>query len=192
VARPEAARLLMGGAGDLARHVIRAHAQVRPVRGGLIWNRAPGRAARLAKALRISKTRIEATDDLEGAVRGADVICCATLSDEALIRGEWLPDGAHLGLFGGVRPEMREADDDCLSRARVFVDSRDAALSAAGELVQAIAAGTFDPQDVAADLFDLARGERAGRRHYDQITLFKAVGAAVEDLAAAELVYETA
>ena len=116
----------------------------------------------------------------------------ATLADAPVIQGEWLPDGAHVTLCGGFQPDMREADDACLARARVFVDCRDAALRDAGELVQAIAADAFDPSDIAADLFDLARGERAGRRYYDQITLFKAVGAAIEDLAAAELAYETA
>ncbi|MEM6492463.1 MAG: ornithine cyclodeaminase family protein, partial [Pseudomonadota bacterium] len=192
LARSDASRLLMVGAGDLAPQLIAAHCHIRPIRQVLIWNRTPDRAARLAKAMRLPKVEISATEDLEGAVRGADLICCATLSEAPLIRGEWLAPGAHLSLLGGFRPEMREADDDCLARARVFVDDRDAALESAGDLTQPVAAGAFDPDDIAADLFDLARGERAGRRHYDQITLFKAVGAAIEDLAAAELVYETA
>jgi len=105
LARPDASRLLMVGAGDLAPHLIRAHAQVRPIREVLIWNRSPDRALRLAKALQLPKIKIDATDDLEGAVRGADVVCSATLSDEALIRGEWLPDGAI------TRDEIKAARD---------------------------------------------------------------------------------
>jgi ornithine cyclodeaminase len=134
--------------------------------------------------------KVEATGDLEGAVKGADIVSCATLSTQPLIKGAWLRPGQHLDLVGAFRPDMRESDDGAVRRARVFVDTRDGALSEAGDIVQAVASGALNPEDVAGDLFELTRGERAGRRFYDQITLFKSVGTALEDLAAAQLAVE--
>jgi ornithine cyclodeaminase len=95
--------------------------------------------------------------------------------------------GVHLDLVGGFRPDMREADDDCIRRARIFVDTRDGAIHEAGDIVQPIEAGLLREDDIAGDLFDLTRGSRAGRRYHDQITLFKSVGSALEDLAGAQL-----
>jgi ornithine cyclodeaminase len=169
-----------------------AHASVRPICNVLIWGRSPDKAARLAKRLDRPDFRVAATDHLEAAVRGAHVISCATLSKGPLVRGDWLQPGQHLDLVGAFRPDMRESDDTAIRRARVFVDTRDGALAEAGDIVQPIESGVLDPDDVAGDLFDLTRGERAGRRFYDQITLFKSVGTALEDLAAAELAAERA
>ncbi|MEI9983266.1 MAG: hypothetical protein WDN69_08710 [Aliidongia sp.] len=101
-----------------------------------------------------------------------------------------MPKGMHLDLVGGFTPEMREADDDCVSRARVFVDTRDGATVEAGDIVQPLANGRLALDDIAGDLIELARGSRAGRRYYDQITLFKSVGTAHEDLAAAVLLID--
>jgi ornithine cyclodeaminase len=192
LSRPDSARLLMVGTGALAPHLVAAHCAVRPIRQVLIWGRSPGKAERLAKALKLKGVTVAAAEELSEAVPGADIVSCATLSEEPLIRGAWLAQGQHLDLVGAFRPEMRESDDACLQRARVFVDTREGALADAGDLLQPIAAGTFDPADIAADLFELTRGERAGRRFYDQITLFKSTGSALEDLAAAQLVVERA
>lgn len=192
LSRPDCERFLMIGTGSLAPYLIMAHASVRPICNVLIWGRSPDRAARLAKRLDRPDFRVAATDDLEAAVRGAHVISCATLSKDPLVRGEWLQPGQHLDLVGAFRPDMRESDDAAIRRARIFVDTRDGALAEAGDIVQAIESGVLDPDDVAGDLFDLTRGERAGRRFYDQITLFKSVGTALEDLAAAELAAERA
>jgi len=125
-------------------------------------------------------------------VRGAHVVSCATLSFEPLIRGEWLPLGVHLDLVGGFTPERREADDEAVRRARIFVDTREGAVKEAGDIVQPLRAGIIGEDDIAGDLFELTRGTRAGRRYHDQITLFKSVGTALEDLAAAQLAYERA
>jgi len=192
LSRPDCERLLMVGTGSLAPYLVMAHAAVRPICNVLIWGRSPDKALRLAKRLDRPDFRVAATDDLEVAVRGAHVISCATLSKDPLIRGEWLQPGQHLDLVGAFRPDMRESDDAAIRRARVFVDTRDGALAEAGDIVQPIESGELDPADVAGDLFDLTRGERAGRRFYDQITLFKSVGTALEDLAAAELASERA
>jgi ornithine cyclodeaminase len=190
LARPDCERLLMVGTGALAPHLIMAHAAVRPVCNVLIWGRDPDKAAKLAKRLDRRDFKVEATGDLEGAVKGADIVSCATLSAQPLIKGAWLRPGQHLDLVGAFRPDMRESDDGAVRRARVFVDTREGAMSEAGDIVQAVASGALDPEDVAGDLFELTRGERAGRRFYDQITLFKSVGTALEDLAAAQLAVE--
>lgn len=190
LSRPDSARLLMVGTGALAPHLVAAHAAVRPIRDVLIWGRTPAKAQRLAKSIKLKSVRIEATEDLEGAVRGADIVSCATLSSEPLVQGAWLSDGQHLDLVGAFRPDMRETDAEVFRRARIFVDTREGALAEGGDLVQAIQAGALEPEDVAADLFELTRGERAGRRFYDQITLFKSTGSALEDLAAAQLTVE--
>ncbi len=192
LSRPDCERFLMIGTGSLAPYLIMAHASVRPICNVLIWGRSPDKAARLAKRLDRPDFRVAATDDLEAAARGAHVISCATLSRDPLVRGDWLQPGQHLDLVGAFRPDMRESDDTAIRRARVFVDTRDGALAEAGDIVQPIESGVLDPDDVAGDLFDLTRGERAGRRFYDQITLFKSVGTALEDLAAAELAAERA
>jgi ornithine cyclodeaminase/alanine dehydrogenase-like protein (mu-crystallin family) len=192
LSRPDCERLLMVGTGSLAPYLVMAHAAVRPIRNVLIWGRSPDKAARLAKRLDRPDFRVAAADDLEAAVRGAHVVSCATLSPDPLVRGDWLQPGQHLDLVGAFRPDMRECDDTAIRRARVFVDTRAGALVEAGDIVQPIESGVLDPADVAGDLFELTRGERAGRRFYDQITLFKSVGTALEDLAAAELAAERA
>jgi len=187
LARPDCERLLMVGTGALALHLIEAHAAVRPIVNVLVWGRDATKAAKLAHRLDRRSLKVAATTDLANAVRGAHIICCATASQTPLIQGHWLPLGVHLDLVGGFRPDMREADDDCIRRARIFVDTRDGAIHEAGDIVQPIEAGLLREDDIAGDLFDLTRGSRAGRRYHDQITLFKSVGSALEDLAAAQL-----
>lgn len=190
LSRPDCERLLMVGTGNLAPYLITAHASVRPVCNVLIWGRHPEKAQRLAKRLNRRDFRVDYTTDLEAAAKGADIISCATLSQDPLVEGAWLQPGQHLDLVGAFRADMRESDDEVIRRSRVFVDTREGALSAAGDLVQPINDGAFDPTDIAGDFFDMTRGDRAGRRYYDQITLFKSVGTAIEDLAAAQLTVE--
>jgi ornithine cyclodeaminase len=190
LSRPDCERLLMVGTGALAPYLVTAHATVRPVCNVLIWGRDPQKAEKLARRLNRRDFRVDFTTDLEAAIKGADIISCATLSRAPLIRGSWLRPGQHIDLVGAFRPDMRESDDETIRRSRIFVDTREGALSEAGDLLQPIHAGVFNPEDVAGDLFDLTRGDRAGRRYYDQITLFKSVGTAIEDLAAAQLTVE--
>ncbi|MGQ7793099.1 ornithine cyclodeaminase family protein [Faunimonas sp. B44] len=185
LARPDSRRLLMIGAGALAPNLIEAHAAVRPIEEVLIWNRSAGRAADLADALAGRPFSVDVVTDLEAAAGRADVISCATLSSAPVVRGAWLRPGVHLDLVGGFTPAMREADDAAVRAARLFVDTRAGALEEAGDLVQPMAAGIIGEADVAADLFELCRGEAEGRRSAAEITLFKSVGTALEDLAAA-------
>lgn len=190
LARQDAERLLVIGAGALVPHLIKAHAEARPICNVLIWNRTPATAEKLARKLSRPDMKVAATTDLEGAVGGADIICTATGSTQPLVKGEWLRPGVHLDCIGGYRPDMREVDDVAVSRARIFVDTRNGALSEAGDIVSPLESGAITTDDITADLHDLARGEKAGRRYHDQITLFKSVGVALEDLAAATLAFE--
>jgi alanine dehydrogenase len=190
LARRDAERLLVVGTGALAPYLLEAHAAIRPIRTASIWGRDPAKAAQLAQRLDRPGLRVAATTDLADAVRNADIVTCATLARTPLIRGEWLVPGVHLDLVGGFTPEMREADDECVARARIFVDTRAGATVEAGDIVQPLAAGRLALDDIAGDLFDLTSGRSAGRCRDDQITLFKSVGTALEDLAAAMLLIE--
>jgi ornithine cyclodeaminase len=187
LARPDAERLLMVGTGNLAPYLIAAHASVRPICNVLIWGRDRARAERLAARLDRPDFRVAATDDIAAAAAGAHIVSCATSTTQPLLHGDWLSPGVHVDLVGAYRPDMREADDAAIARARIFVDTRAGALREAGDIVQPIASGVIAEDDIAGDLFDLCRGDRDGRRFYDQITLFKSVGASIEDLAAARL-----
>jgi alanine dehydrogenase len=190
LARQDAARMVMVGTGAMAPHLVRAHCAVRPVREVSIWGRAPDKARALAAALAPSLpgVRVSAVAALEPAVRAADIVSCATLSRTPLVAGAWLKPGAHLDLVGGFTPEMRETDDEAVRRARVYVDTRAGALKEAGDIVRPIAAGVLAETDVRGDLFELCRGTAKGRQEAAEITLFKSVGTALEDLAAAMLV----
>jgi ornithine cyclodeaminase len=190
LARQDASRLLMVGTGALAPQLILAHAHVRPLREALVWGRTAAKAERLAQTLTGRHLTVRATVDLEAAARGADIISCATLAHQPLIKGEWLRPGQHIDLVGGFTPEMREADDTAIERARVYVDTYDGALKEAGDIVQPLASGVLRREQIAGDLAELAQGRVPGRSFYNQITLFKSVGTALEDLAAAALVFE--
>ena len=188
LARPDASSLLIVGSGHIAGMMADAYSAIRPIRTIRVWNRRPEGALALAAKLRAEGHEAEAVEDLEPAVRTADIISCATLAAEPLVRGDWLQPGSHLDLIGGYRPDMRETDDAAISRARVYIDT-EAALAEAGDLTQPIASGAFAPNAIAGSLFTLCRGESPGRQTADQITLFKSVGSAIEDLAAAALVW---
>lgn len=191
LSRPMAERLVMVGAGALAPHLIRAHCAVRPIRHVSVWNRSPSRAEALVDGLKGTLPAVSLTVavDLAAAVEQADVVSCATIASAPIVAGEWLKPGAHLDLVGGYTPAMREADDAAVQRATLFVDTRTGGLKEAGDIVDPIRRGVIAEADVRADLFDLCRGVHPGRRDEREITLFKSVGTALEDLAAAELVW---
>jgi ornithine cyclodeaminase len=186
LARKDARRLALIGAGALAPFLARAHAAVRPIREVTIWNRSEAGARKLADDLS-GEFDVSLAADPRAAVESADVISCATLSREPLVKGAWLRPGQHLDLVGAFNLSMREADDEALRRARVFVDT-DGALSEGGDVAVAIKSGAYSADRVEGDLASLSRGEVA-RGSDEEITLFKSVGASVEDLAAAMLVW---
>ncbi len=192
LSRPDSHTLLMVGTGKLAPHMILAHAMVRPISRLLLWGRRADAARALADEMRDAIADVAAIDKLEDAVRQADIISCATLAREPLLHGEWLQAGQHVDLVGSFTPEMREADTETVLRAELFVDTHAGAITEAGEIVQAIRAGKLAATDIRADLAALVRGTHAGRTSPEAITLFKSVGTALEDLAAAKLVLSNA
>jgi ornithine cyclodeaminase len=189
LAREDASHLVMVGAGALAPHLIRAHRAVRPITRVTLWNRTRSRAVSTAFALTAAGIETEIADDLEAAVREADIVSCATLSPTPLVRGAWLKKGAHVDLVGAFTPKMREADDATIRRARVYVDVRATAAKGSGDIAIPLKKKILTLKGIQGDLFELCRGTKKGRRRKDEITLFKSVGTALEDLAAAMLVW---
>ena len=181
----------MVGAGRQARGLIAAHSHVRPIERVSLWSRTPDHAVAAARAMSDDGLPVTPVRDLEAAVREADIVSCATLSTVPLVKGAWLSPGAHLDLVGAFQAAMRETDDSAMRRAdMIVVDDRNAALAEGGDLVQALASGAIAPEGIAADLADLARGAHPGRTGDAQITVFKSVGFALEDLTAAETVLD--
>jgi ornithine cyclodeaminase len=189
LAREDASKLLVIGAGALAPFLAKAHSAVRPIREIRIWNRTPANAEKVAAGLRAEGFSAEAAGDLDEALGAADIVSSATISTEPLIKGALLEPGAHVDLVGGFTPMMRESDDDAIRRASVHVDTHAGATKEAGDIVQPLASGVLTKDAIVADLHELARGEKKGRETADEITLFKSVGAALEDLAAGIAVY---
>lgn len=189
--REDARSMLMVGAGALAPFLIRAHLAVRPYQRIALWNHRFERAGALAARLAAEGLPVTAVSDLEAAVRQADLVSCATLSHDPLIRGEWLQAGTHVDCVGAFRPSMRETDDEVIRRATLFCDTRAGALKEAGDLARPLADGLISEADLAADLFDLSAGRHKGRHGAQEITFFKSVGTAIEDLAAAVAVWES-
>ena len=190
LARKDASKLLIVGAGALCPFLAKAHSAVRPIDEIRIWNRSPANAEKAADALRQDGLNAAAVSDLGAALGWADIVSSATISTEPLISGEKLRPGTHVDLVGGFTPGMREADDAAVMRARVYVDTRAGATREAGDIVQPLQSGVLKPENIVADLHELARGEKQGRQSAAEITLFKSVGAALEDLAAGIAVYE--
>jgi len=192
LAREDSAHLLVVATGRLAPHQVAAYCAVRPIERVTVWGRNQERAALVVEELAGSGLELAVATDLEAAVAEADIVSCATLANDPIIKGEWLRPGVHLDLIGGFTPKMREADDECVRRATVFCDTRAGATVEAGDLVQPLQSGVLQPEDIAADLYDLCRGRHPGRTSEEEITMHKAAGAALEDLAAALLAYEQA
>jgi ornithine cyclodeaminase len=174
--------LLMVGTGALSRYFVEGHLAVRKYRSVLIWGRDPLKAAVAARDLDARGWPVTAASDLEAAVRSADVISCATLARQSLIKGRWLQSRCHLDLVGSFAPSMREADDDCMRGAFIVVDTP-TALTQSGDLSEPLARGVMAKEDISL-LSDLIAAEPAAPRPHR--TVFKSVGAAHADLAVAE------
>lgn len=189
LARPDSQTHLIAGTGRLAPHIARTFRQTHArLTQTLIWGRDRAKAEKVARTLTDEGIAARPVSDLEAAVAAADIISSATLATAPIIRGAWLKPGQHIDLIGGFTPAMREADDDVVRRARVFVDTLQGAAES-GDIGGPLAASLIAQGDM-SDLFALVRGETGGRRNAAEITLFKSVGAAIEDLAAARLVME--
>jgi ornithine cyclodeaminase len=182
LARPEARRILIVGAGQVARAMISAYAAAFPGAQFTIWNRSADAARALAAAAKAT-----ATANLEAAVRSAEIIATTTMSSTPLIRGEWLAPGTHLDLIGAYRPDMREVDDTALTRASLFVDARATTIAHIGELKDPIARGVITPESIRADFYDLPSG-RFARSGAAEITICKNGGGAHLDLMTAQYI----
>ena len=189
LARPDARRLLVVGAGRVAALLPAAYRAVRPITEVQVWARNPAQAVALADDWRQQGLPASVAPDLAAAVAWADVVSCATLATAPVVQGDWLRPGSHLDLIGSFTPAMREADDACFAGASVFVDTDEAAMKS-GDLLGPLARGVLQAGDIQGTLADLCRGRVPGRQSADERTVFKSVGSALEDLAAAVLVYE--
>ena len=188
LARSDARRLLVVGTGNLAPNLALAHAGVRDFEVVEVWGRNPRRAAATAQQLADHDLPAQPATSLDDAVERADVISCGTGSTSPLVRGDLLAPGTHVDLVGSFRADMRETDDASVMAATLFVDTLDGAVGA-GDLAQPLDAGVISTSDIAADLASLVVGRHQGRTSDDEITLFKSVGFALSDLAAARLVH---
>lgn len=188
LARENASKLLIAGTGRVASLAAHAFAVVRPIEAVAVWNIRKEGAERLVASLRKDGFDAHVAPDLEAAVKEADIVSCATLATASIVKGAWLKPGTHLDLIGSFTPFMREADDDVFRVGRVYLDTIDA-LKESGELLDPIRNGAFTPQDVRGTLAQLCRSERKGRTSDSEITVFKAVGNALPDIASASLVY---
>ncbi|MBU4611036.1 ornithine cyclodeaminase family protein [Achromobacter sp. GG226] len=189
LARADATTLLVLGTGRVASLLVDAYRAVRPIQRVRVWNVRPASAEALAERWRAEGIEAQAVTDLATAVAEADIVSCATLATAPLVQGAWLRPGTHLDLIGSFTPAMREADPACFSGNAVFVDT-DEAPRKSGDLLDAMAAGALTLEGIQATLADLTRGRHPGRGDPTEVTVFKAVGSALEDLCAARLVYQ--
>ena len=175
LARPDSREILILGAGTVARSLWQAYRAAFPKARFTVWNRTRARAEALAEIC----PGLTVTDDLEQAVRAADIVTSATMTTEPILKGAWLQPGQHIDLIGAYRPDMREADDEAMRRARVFVDSFDTTAGHIGEIKIPLEAGVITRDDLVADYYDEARFQR---ETVEEITLFKNGGGAHLDL----------
>ena len=190
LSRPGPVTMLVVGAGEMSRWLVRAHRAVRPsIRRVIIWNRTPDRADRVAAELREEGVPAEASTDLDAATGMADVISTCTRSHEPLVKGANLKPGAHLDLVGGYTPQTREADDEAARRGVIFVDRRESAFHGVGDILQPIARGVIRESDVRGDLYDLVGKGIPGRQSVSDVTFFKNAGGGHLDLMTAEIVH---
>lgn len=189
LARHDAKRLLVVGTGTLAAHMVRAHSVVRQYERVDIWGRHPDKAAELVRTLAEEGYPVQVAPDLQTCAQQADCISCVTTSTSPLILGDWLRPGTHLDLVGAFLPTMRETDSAAVARSRIVVDTRAGALEEAGDLLFAIADGAITEQSLHFELTDLLHG-RGHRQTNSEITLFKSVGYALEDLIAAQVLLQ--
>jgi ornithine cyclodeaminase len=189
LARKDSRRLLVLGAGRVGAALAEAWCDRFALEQAAIWSRNPAHAHALAERLAAHGLPAVATEDPDPA--GYDIVSAATLSETPLVRGAAVSPGTHVDLVGAFRPTMRESDGALLARATLVLDTRAGGLAEAGDVVQAIAEGAITEAHVAADLAELCRGEHPGRRDAAEVTVFKSVGWAGEDLAAAVLAYTT-
>ncbi|MCB0602236.1 MAG: ornithine cyclodeaminase family protein [Saprospiraceae bacterium] len=190
LARKDSRNLAMMGTGSLAPQLIRAHCSQFPIEKVSIWGRNPDHAKQLAERLPDLSVDIVWTTDLERAIREADIISTATMSGSPLVSGTWVQPGTHIDAVGSYKPNLRELDDALIRKSAIYVDTIEGATKESGDLAIPLRHGVIRTRQIRGTLFDLCRGTVDGRVHDKEITLFKSVGHASEDLIAAGLAYE--
>lgn len=189
--RPEAGDLALLGAGVQAMTHLDAMRCARTLRRVRVWSRSVERAQRFAaRALARYGIPVEVQGSARAAVEGADLICTVTASREPVLRGAWIAEGAHINAVGAALPTARELDTEAVRRSRLFVDRRESALAEAGDFLIPRAEGAIDDAHIRGDLGELLLGAISGRESASEITLFKSLGLAIEDVAAARHIYE--
>ena len=194
LSRIQSEHLLLVGNGALAPHLAIAHSVTRPIKRISVWGRSADKSQRCIDSIRMHpefrpEIQIDIVDDIQAACANADIIACATTSQTPIVHGNWIKAGTHLDLVGGFKPDMREVDDELMSKATVFVDTFAGALAEAGDLVQPLENGKLARTAIVAELAGLCQQHHDGRKSQEEITVFKSVGTALEDLCAANLVW---
>jgi alanine dehydrogenase len=190
LSRPDSKHLLIIGTGALAPFMALAHAALRPIQRISVWGRRPQRATATSAFIQAALPALDVrqTDDLEHAIAAADIISCATSSSTPVLIGAHLRPGVFVDLVGSFSPSAREADDDAIKRSKLFVDTLSGAMQEAGDILHPLARGIITPTKIEGDLADLVSGRIAGRQTSEEITLFKSVGTALEDMAVAQMI----
>lgn len=189
LSREDSSSLLMIGTGALSINLIKAHAAIRPIKEVFIWGRSYEKAIDIAKQLKDENYSIKAIQTLQEKISEVDIISCATLAKTPLVLGKDLRTGQHIDLVGAYKKDMREADDETISKASVYLDTFQGGLKESGDIVTPLQNGTLKEEDIKADLFQLCSNQKTGRNNQEEITVFKSVGHALEDLAAANYYY---
>jgi len=193
LARKDITKMLMVGAGEMAFHLITAHCQIHPlIKQVFIWNRSPDKAQSLCQgelSKRFPQVKFEAVESIEETVSQVGLVSSATASTIPIIPGKALRPGTHVDLIGAFTPEMREADDDCLRRASIFVDARETTIEHIGEIMIPLANGVIEESDIKADLSDLCQKKHPSRQSDKEITLFKNGGGGHLDLMIARILH---
>lgn len=193
LARPDAGDLAILGSGTQARAHLEAMVVARPIRRVRVWSRTPENAGRFAEtAAQQFKLPVEAMPTAEAAVREADLICTTTSATDPILQGSWLSPGVHINAVGSSVPFARELDAAAVARSRLYVDRRESALNESGDFRFAKAEGAVDDNHILGELGELLLGRVQGRTAADEITLFKSLGLAIEDVAAAQYIYHQA
>lgn len=190
LAHPEASSLLMLGTGALSANLIKAHSTVRPLGKVFVWGRDYNKALKIANSFEKGGLEVMPVKDYIPYISECDIISTATLSKDPLIPGNQLRKGQHLDLVGAYKKDMREADDDCVLRSSIFLDTYQGGLKESGDIVIPLKKGLIKPTDIKADLFELCSGGHLGRQFPDEITFFKSVGHASEDLFGARYYFQ--
>lgn len=180
-----ASSLMMIGTGVLSTNLIQAHASVRPIKKVYVWGRSIEKAKAICDNFSGEDFEIRAIGSIEEKIGEVDIISCATLSKTPLILGRQLKAGQHVDLVGAYKRDMRETDDQAIKLASVFVDTIQGGLKESGDIVIPLQNGTLKEEDIKGDLFGLCSDKNNGRTNKNEITVFKSVGHALEDLVAA-------